>query len=292
MFKTNHSKDRKGFFRRLIRNRYFLAFFNGFLVATLIYTTIESGSESELFQNIVKRLKAGKGEFYPQDSFVLKAMHITHFMLDANLPVFKNSQFSSFESSVINPATFDLMTTSGMCGSYSRVLARTLVSNDVTVRFAQMEVNGVFGGHIIIEAKVGRDWVVLDPMYDLYFKRPDGKMASFADVQNNWAYYRQQLPPNYNMAYRYEGVRYTNWNKIPIILPVVKQVLYLFIGKERTNDLSLRTYFLRPYHTIFYITLLLFIPVFFYTISKFGRLPKLSFYTVRKDRGSVLIRDI
>src|SRR5690242_1399449 len=109
MLKRNHRKDQNGLFRRIIRNRYFLAFFNGFLVATLIYTTIESASEAELFQNIVKRIKAGKGEVYTQDSFIVKAMHVTNYMLDANLPVFKNSQFSSFESSVINPATFDLM---------------------------------------------------------------------------------------------------------------------------------------------------------------------------------------
>jgi hypothetical protein len=202
-------------------------------------------------------------------------------MLDANLPVFKNSKWNSFESSVINPATFDLMTTDGMCGSYSRVLARILECNDIPVRFAQMEVNGTFGGHIILEAKLGKDWIVLDPMYDLYFRRPDSRFASFNDVRDNWDYYRQKVPQNYNMNYRYEGVRYTNWNKIPVILPAIKELLYLFLGKQKTDELSLRSYFLRPYHTLFYFTLIIFIPVFFYTFRRFGRLPKLRFYGVR-----------
>lgn len=144
------------------------------------------------------------------------------------------------------------MTANGACGSYARVLARILQTAGVKVRFAEMEVNGQSGGHIIIEAKTSAGWVVLDPLYDLYFTTPRGTLASFSEVQKNWSFYKRQTPVHYNPAYRYESVRYTNWNKIPVLLPMVKKILQGVIGKEKTEHLSLRIYFLQPYHLAFY----------------------------------------
>ena len=282
MKKRKTITEKRSAIRSLFRNRYFLAFFNGFLVATLIYTEIESRSEAEVFRNIVHRINDENSLSFPKDSFIVKAMHVSHFLLASNLPVFKDAKFSNFESSVIYPATFDLMTTNGMCGSFSRVLARTLQTNNIEVRFAQMEVQGTYGGHIILEARSDHGWIVLDPMYDLSFKRPDGRLASFEDVHNNWTFYRQQLPEGYNPIYRYEGVQYTNWNKIPLLLPALKMVLDVFIGKHRANEISIRTYFLRPYHVVFLITLLIFVPVFIFSSRRLWRIPALRFYSVRK----------
>jgi len=144
------------------------------------------------------------------------------------------------------------MTGNGACGSYARVLARILQTAGVQVRIAEMEVNGLAGGHIIIEANTSSGWVVLDPLYDLYFTTPHGTLASFREVQKNWSFYKRQTPAHYNPAYRYEGVRYTNWNKIPVLLPMVKKILQGVLGKQKTDQLSLRIYFLQPYHLAFY----------------------------------------
>jgi hypothetical protein len=48
-----------------------------------------------------------------------------------------------------------------------------------------MKANGIFAAHNLVEVKTDKGWVVLDPSYDIYFIRPDNKMASFADIRNN-----------------------------------------------------------------------------------------------------------
>ena len=110
------------------------------------------------------------------------------------------------------------MTTNGACGSYSYILSRLLNELKIPNRIAQMKVNGEYGGHILVEAKTPKGWIVLDGLYDLYFKKMNGELASFKDVQDNWNYFRDQVPANYNHQYRFEGVRYTNWSKIPVNL--------------------------------------------------------------------------
>jgi hypothetical protein len=124
----------------------------------------------------------------------------------------------------------------------------------ITNRIAQMKVKGLYGGHILVEAKTAKGWIVLDGLYDQYFKKAGGGLASFKDVQHNWNYFRDQVPVGYNQDYSYEGVRYTNWDKIPVVMPVIKGVLALAVGKEEANNFSLRTSFLRKFHLLFEIT--------------------------------------
>ncbi len=160
------------------------------------------------------------------------------------------------------------MTARGACGSFSMVLARILQGYKFPVRIAQMKANGVFGSHIVVEALTDHGWIVLDPLYNIYFKNPSHQLASFNDVKENWNYYKSQLPPGYDMNYQYEDVRYSNWTKIPVVLPAIKKILDLTLGKQRADGISLRTYFLRKYVLCYNIILILFIIVFSYTIIK------------------------
>lgn len=107
--------------------------------------------------------------------------------------------------------------------------------------------------HILLEARIGGRWVVLDGLYNLYFTRPDGKIASFSDVQNNWTYYRPQTPDHYNERYRYRGVKYTNWDKIPVVMPFIKTVLDFAIGGERADQISIRAHVLAVHRTYEYV---------------------------------------
>jgi hypothetical protein len=166
------------------------------------------------------------------------------------------------------------LTTEGACGSYAFIASRLLAECNVPNRILQMQVNGLPGGHILLEAKGSSGWVVLDPLYDLYFTRPDGKKASFKDVQGNWELYRQQVPRDYDARYKYEGVRYTNWEKIPVLMPFLKSLSYAIIGKERTDTFSLRTLLLRKFHIIFLATAILYSFVLYATINRYVRSKK------------------
>ena len=50
-------------------------------------------------------------------------------------------------------------------------------------------------------------------------------------------------------------MRYTNWDKIPVVMRTLKELLMLFIGDE-VETLSIRAYVLNLYKTYFYFLLM------------------------------------
>jgi|SRR5450432_1009847 len=254
--------------RRIFGNLYFLTFLNGFLLASLLYLKMEASYENELFQairtDINSKIKASESE----DSVLVHILHESHALMLNRESVFEGKEFGGIKSDLIEPASIDLMTARGACGSYSVVLARILQEYKYDVRIAQMKAYGVFAKHNIVEAKTSHGWVVLDPLFDIYFINPANKLAGFEEIKNNWAYYTSQLPPGYDMNYRYEDVRYTNWTKIPILLPAVKKILDWTIGKQAADTISFRVFFLKKYNICFSIFGVIFIFVFAITLVK------------------------
>ena len=59
---------------------------------------------------------------------------------------------------------------------------------------------------------------------------------------------------DYNGWFAYEDVRYTNWTKIPLVMPATKRILALFVG-DRVETLSIRSWVLNVYKTYMYILL-------------------------------------
>jgi hypothetical protein len=229
---------------------------------------MEANYEQELFKAIQSNIDTKINLSDNQDSIVVKVMQACHALLTDRLSVFRNQNMDGFKVDYVHPSSIDLMTGQGACGSYSIVLARTLENYDYPVRIAQMKAHGKFAAHNVVEAKTTNGWAVLDPLFDVYFIKPNSGLASFADVQGNWDYYKKQLPSNYDFNYRYEDVRYSNWGKIPLILPAAKKVLDFVLGKEKADAISLRVYFLKMYDFYFMLTLILYIPVFILTLRK------------------------
>ncbi len=254
--------------KRFFWNLYFLTFLNGFLVATLFYFKMEADYEKEVFQAIRSDLDSKIALHDSQDSMVVKVMHACHHLLNERQPIFEGKSLGGFKAGLLHPATIDLMTAEGACGSFSYVLARLLEGYHFPVRIAQMKASGEFAKHNVVEVETRHGWAVLDALYDVYFIKPDHGLASFADVKNNWNYYRRQLPAGYDTTYRYEDVRYSNWTKVPVIFPAIKKILDLTIGKANADVISVRTYFLKMYDICFDVTLALFIIVFLLTLIK------------------------
>jgi hypothetical protein len=254
--------------KRFFGNLYFLTFLNGFLLASLFYFKMEASYENELFQAIHADINNRITKPESEDSLVVQIMHTSHNLLANRGSVFEGKDFSGFKADVLEPASMDLMTARGACGSFAMVLARIFQEYKYPVRIAQMKSNGIFAAHNIVEVQTRHGWVVLDPLFDVYFVQPSQKLASFNDVKNNWDYYKKQLPPGYDMNYRYEDVRYSNWTKIPILLPAVKKILDLTMGKPAADTFSLRVYFLKKYNICFDIFLIIFIFVFTFTLVK------------------------
>jgi hypothetical protein len=249
-------------------NLYFLMFLNGFLLASLFYFKMEAAYENGLFLSIKTSIDNRVDANDTQDSIVVKAMDACHTLMADRASTFKNWGTLGPQVNFFHPASVDLMTAGGACGSYSEVLARILQTYDYPIRIAQMKANGTFAAHNIVEVKTDKGWAVLDPTFNAYFVRPDSRLASFQDVKNNWDFYAKQVPAGYDLAYRYEDVRYSNWSKVPVIFPAIKGTLNLMIGKEKADTISIRTYLLKIYTIYFYLALFLYIPVLLFTIKR------------------------
>lgn len=241
-------------------------------MALLVYFYIENQYEKNLFASMAAYVRSLVPETNAspnntEDSLITRSVHMVHDLEERRMAVFGPNNVKGIKAGYIQPVSVDLMTGQGACGSHAYVLARLLQEMNIEIRIPQMTVQGQSAGHIIVEAKTSSGWVVLDALSNVYFTRPDGNLAGFDDVKNNWNYYQRQVPANYNMAYRYEGVRYTNWDKIPVVMPLIKNVMYWTMGKERTDSYSLRSLGLNKYKVLFNITLGAYLLVILFSIN-------------------------
>ena len=259
-----------------IYNQRVFYFLFGLLVASTVYFYTENQYEKEIFVALKKFTlsKIDTNQQHNIDSILVAATATTHELEKSRQTMFAQLDGKSLKSKYLQPITYDLMTGQGACGSNSYVLGRLLREFGIDVKFAQMYVNGSPGGHIVIEANKDTTWVVLDALYNQYFVDSLGKFASFATVGKNWDYYKKQINEGYDEKYKYEKVQYTNWDKIPIILPFIRKVLVLIKGEDFVQTVSLRNILLQKFRFLYYFTLsiLIFIlvkrSINFYKIKK------------------------
>jgi hypothetical protein len=244
----------------LLYFRTVLVFFAGFFLAAAIIFKIDADYTEDLFQQLGKHiLEEARAEGDTEKETLLRAMNTTYELQWNNRKNLFTYEHQSFKGKYLRSTDLDLLDVSGSCGSASMVLARTLQSMGFPFRIGQMYVNGNFGGHILVEVWSNGRWMVLDPLFNQHFIKPDGNLASFKDVQNNFAYYSKQILPNTPKQYQYEDVRYTNWEKIPLISPVAKKLLDLVYGETRANEICLRKYIIRTNMILYYVFLSLFV---------------------------------
>lgn len=223
-----------------------MLFFVGFLLAGSLIFHFLADYEKRVFASLAGQVRKSAASSN-DDSLFKTAVHTTFELLEVRSRVFGQEETGGVIDNIIHPVAADMTTAEGSCGSYSIVLARVLYSLGYESRFAQMKTSNGTVGHIVLEARSQHGWVVLDPRYDLYFSRPNGQLASFDEVSANWQAYKNSVPANYDQRYNYAGVRYTNWQKIPVLMPALHHTLSLFMSKDTLDHFSLRPYFLRKY---------------------------------------------
>jgi hypothetical protein len=256
---------------RVFLSRYSLFVINGFLLAATLLLYMQDLYENGIIQALASNVNKQYTQYHNDDSTLIGSLRLTHFLEERRNVIFQNEEIKENYAEVLRPVSYDLMTANGSCGSYSMVLGSILHELGYKVRFAQMKVGDVWGGHIIIEAQTSKGWVVLDPSFNLFFKRPDGRLASFADVHGNWDYYKQQLPPDYIYDYTYSDVRYTNWSKIPVVMPALRGILNVTIGQKATEELSIRIFFIRKFKILYYVFLAFYLYSWYKIVKRYTR---------------------
>lgn len=93
------------------------------------------------------------------------------------------------------------------------------------------------------------------------------------------------------MSYKYEDARYTNWDKIPIILPAIKKVLDWRLGIKKADHVSLRIFMMRKFNVFFICALVLQSILLVYVIvliRKKNKLFKVSFTQPQESKGGTI----
>lgn len=271
-----------------------LFFLMGGVMGLMFYFKTEDTYEKALFKALADDVQRSNPNITDSVTTLLNSVSIVHNAIAPRQKVF--SQINGFKAGVLQPVTVDLMTGQGACGSYALVLARLMDDLGFDARMAQMKVGDTYGGHNIVEVKVNDNWVVVDPLYNLHFTEPGGRLASFNKVQNNWDYYKAQLPEGYDHAYNYSDVRYTNWDKVPVLMPAFKKILDWTLGKEKADGLSIRIVMMRKFNVFFNITLIIQCLLVLYTVVLLTRKSKADKLRVQKkssaestSKGSITI---
>lgn len=216
---------------------------------TIAFLYLERQHEDTLYHNIIRVTKEKEGRETADTVYIRALMQTIHTMMFNRQAIFRNTEVLSYKNQIFHSVDEDLMYGHGACGGFSKVLSRSLQLSGYRVRIGQMQVNGVLGGHIIVEVwlDAAKRWVVIDPFFLLTFPGADGYWAGFQEIKRSWEQYRQLVPANYKPDYTYEGIRYTNWEKVPVAGKLVYALLELALGKEAAHGVSVRIYLLNMY---------------------------------------------
>ncbi|WP_144886624.1 hypothetical protein [Lacibacter cauensis] len=217
---------------------------------TIGFLYLERQHEDTIYFNIIRATRANQPQVPNDTVYIRHLMQTIHTMMYDRLAIFNNSEQLSFKNKLFNSVGVDLMYGHGACGGFSKVLSRSLQLSGYKVRIGQMKVNGLYGGHIIVEVFLPEQerWAVIDPLFLLTFpSKKDGGWADFAEIKQQWPAYSQLVPADYNSAFNYEDIRYANWEKIPVAGKLMYRSLALLLGEERAHGVSIRPYLLNMY---------------------------------------------
>ncbi len=221
-----------------------LGLVHGMIFAVLGILMMLSAHEDLLFDQLVDSFTSREMSDEQRALAIVDSAH--HIMINNFNYVGKNRTRSLMQS-LISSADTNMVSPKGHCGSFAMVLGRLLKRADFPVRIAQMDCsNGNRSCHIFVEAEIDGHYVPLDAMYNLHFRTSNGALATSKQVGENWQFYSKQLPSNYPLYFDYGSVRYTNWQKVPFLMPLIKSAAEIFVG-DHVNQISLRSYALNVY---------------------------------------------
>ena len=209
------------------------------LAVFLVFILIEWQHENNLYRNI-GRMAQIHASSKADTAVVQEAMTSINATMQTRSAIFQGKEQLSWKQSVFKSADIHLMYGSGACGGYSMVLARTLQALGYNVRIGQLKaIKGGWGAHIIIEyySDLLHKWVMIDPLFQFIPRTKGGNMASIQYLAKHWSDFEAQMPEDFKNQYRYNDVRYTNWDKFGGIAKPYYGLAKLFMGKAYADTI-------------------------------------------------------
>jgi hypothetical protein len=250
-------KIRNYFYKQFTQARFF--YFNFICLTAIFYLAVEFQHENNTYYNIIK--SADRFCTNETDTGKIKSivMHVYEMMRDRH-KIFRNKEQFSWKQRFFKSVDLDLMYGAGSCGGYSKVLTRSLSLAGYKVRIGQLKVQGNYGGHILMEAysKEFNKWILVDPLFGVMVTDSTGYPVSYIEAEARWEAIKNNFPLSYQKAYRYSGIRYTNWDKYGWVSQSIKKLGDLIVGKEAMDTFSMRPLLLSTYKAYLVLMICLF----------------------------------
>jgi hypothetical protein len=128
----------------------------------------------------------------------------------------------------------------GTCGSRANVTIALLQQRGVPARHLFLLDERGRSIHDVVEARIDGTWVVADANYGIVYRRPDGSLATAADLASKPALFHAHVDTiaDYDRRYTYESVAHMNWGKIPVLLPAFRGMLERVLGRDRVAEIQ------------------------------------------------------
>ncbi|NDA63374.1 MAG: hypothetical protein EBX50_15240 [Chitinophagia bacterium] len=217
-----------------------VAFLHGLILAFGVSTYLDYRYEKELYESMAQRFKDPQGNNRKTFENLVQGTFDIQFYLAKKIALTEDEISPIF---LFRSGDKQLLDGIGACGNYSHVLAELCQAAGFESRIVQLMRNYQFGSHIIVEAKVDGRWAAADALYKIIYYNQDSSLASLEQVQAQ-GLNLTQIPKGYPYSSDYSNYRYTNWQKIPFLMPMLRRFLVAIKGDAWVSTLCLRSYFL------------------------------------------------
>lgn len=232
---------------------------NAIMVLLLFFKYIDYRYEYAVYRSLVTSNLDRKSE-----TKTFKNLLSLTFKIQSDRRGYINDMYgmNPFKSRWFRSGDIQLLDATGACGNFSHVLAELCQVAGFEVRMVQLYYQGHFGGHNIVEAKVDGKWVAADGLFKTFWVNPDSSLASLEEIRENPKLYSNQWPKGYPYQNAFTNFHYTNWDKIPVIMPALHEILCLILGEDKADKISIRIYLLNLHKAQFVFLLLVYFPIF------------------------------
>ena len=223
-------------------------YFNVIVISAIFYLAVEFQHENNTYYNIINSAERYVSNNSDTSKIQSVVLHVYEMMRDRH-KIFRNKEQLSWKQRFFKSVDADLMYGAGSCGGYSKVLTRSLELTGYPVRIGQLKVQGKYGGHILMEvfSKEFNQWILVDPLFGVMVKDNLGNPLSYTEAEAQWEAIKNIFPLKYQIAYRYQGIRYTNWDKYGWASRLAKSLLTPVIGADKIDHFSIRPLLLSTY---------------------------------------------
>ena len=199
------------------------------LLVSIAHLWMRGEYEDRVFERLVAAVVRPEMD---EQQKALAVLHAVHETIETRNAVLRERVVDHLAGRLFENALDVILIEGGQCGDHSMVLTRALQVAGLEARAVQMNVRGTWGGHIVAEAKIDGRWVALDSLFDLAFVKPNGELATVAELHADWEAFADQVPDTYDRDASYRDYRRTNWESVPVLMPAAKALMTATLGSE------------------------------------------------------------